>query len=278
MALKIGGTTVIDDSANITTSVGGFKTVNGTDITGSGDIAAAGLPDPVNWGSPQHNFTSGSSWSVPSSIGDDDWVTFYLVGGGGGGSRDGANAGGGTGGAAVIFNIKKKHLPSSITYSIGSGGYEYTDGGDSEITISGKTYRARGGERGSNSQTRNQEQGDLSQMTTSGDMNLIGPPEAVVNGGAFYYTHDGYGNNYSYVNRHTGVNQNNSVFGGASGGSRISGTVRNSGTSTYGGNGGANGGTGTGANGSVPGGGGGGSHNPGGSSSYGGGGSLRIYY
>jgi len=240
--------------------------------------AGGGLPDPVNWNSPQHNFTSGSSWSVPSSIGDDDWVTFYLVGGGGGGSRDGANGGGGTGGAAVIFNVKKKHLPSSITYSIGSGGYQYTDGGNSEITISGRTYRARGGERGSNSQTRNQREGYMSQMTTSGDMNLIGPPEAVVNGGAFYYTHDGYGNNYSYINRHTGVNQNNSVFGGASGGSRISSVTRNAGTSTYGGNGGANGGTGTGANGSVPGGGGGGSHNPGGSESYGGGGSLRIYY
>ena len=240
--------------------------------------AGGGLPDPVNWNSPQHNFTSGSSWSVPSSIGDDDWVTFYLVGGGGGGGRDGANAGGGMGGAAIIFNIKKKHLPSSITYSIGSGGYEYTNGGNSEITISGKTMRARGGEYGTSSQTRTGHEGDLSQMTTSGDMNLIGFREEVVDGGAFYYTHDGYGNNYSYRNRHTGINHNNSVFGGGTGGSRISGTVRNSGTSVYGGNGGANGGGGTGANGSVPGGGGGGSHNPGGSSSYGGGGSLRIYY
>ena len=40
MAIKIGGTTVIDDSANITTSVGGFKTVGGTSITGSGNIEA----------------------------------------------------------------------------------------------------------------------------------------------------------------------------------------------------------------------------------------------
>ena len=40
MAIKIGGTTVIDDSANITTSVGGFKTVGGTAITGSGNIEA----------------------------------------------------------------------------------------------------------------------------------------------------------------------------------------------------------------------------------------------
>ena len=40
MAIKIGGTTVIDDSANITTSVGGFKTVGGADIIGSGNIDA----------------------------------------------------------------------------------------------------------------------------------------------------------------------------------------------------------------------------------------------
>lgn len=44
MAIKIGGTTVIDDSANITTSVGGFKTVNGTGITGSGDIDTGSSP------------------------------------------------------------------------------------------------------------------------------------------------------------------------------------------------------------------------------------------
>jgi len=42
MAIKIGGTTVIDNSANITTSVGGFKTVGGVAITGSGNIDAGG--------------------------------------------------------------------------------------------------------------------------------------------------------------------------------------------------------------------------------------------
>ena len=45
MAIKIGGTTVIDDSANITTSVGGFKTVGGTAITGSGNIDAGASTD-----------------------------------------------------------------------------------------------------------------------------------------------------------------------------------------------------------------------------------------
>lgn len=40
MAIKVGGTTVIDDSRNFTNIAGGFKTVNGTSVVGSGDISA----------------------------------------------------------------------------------------------------------------------------------------------------------------------------------------------------------------------------------------------
>ena len=39
MAIKVNGTTVIDDSRNIT-NVGGLKTVNGNSLVGSGDISA----------------------------------------------------------------------------------------------------------------------------------------------------------------------------------------------------------------------------------------------
>ena len=39
MAIKVGGTTVIDDSRNFTNIAGGFKTVNGTSVVGSGDIS-----------------------------------------------------------------------------------------------------------------------------------------------------------------------------------------------------------------------------------------------
>jgi hypothetical protein len=44
MAIKIGGTTVIDDSRNLS-SVGGLKTVGGTSILGSGNIDAAPSTD-----------------------------------------------------------------------------------------------------------------------------------------------------------------------------------------------------------------------------------------
>tara|TARA_R110000744_G_scaffold378828_2_gene495552 strand:- start:11 stop:355 length:345 start_codon:yes stop_codon:yes gene_type:complete len=46
MAIKVNGTTVIDDSRNLT-SVGGLKTVGGTSILGSGNIDA-GAPTTLN--------------------------------------------------------------------------------------------------------------------------------------------------------------------------------------------------------------------------------------
>ena len=39
MAIKVNGTTVIDDSRNLA-NVGGLKTVNGTSLVGSGNISA----------------------------------------------------------------------------------------------------------------------------------------------------------------------------------------------------------------------------------------------
>ena len=39
MAIKVNGTTVIDNSRNLT-NVGGLKTVNGTSLVGSGNISA----------------------------------------------------------------------------------------------------------------------------------------------------------------------------------------------------------------------------------------------
>ena len=41
MAIQVNGTTVIDDSRNLS-NVGGLKTINGSSIIGSGDITAGG--------------------------------------------------------------------------------------------------------------------------------------------------------------------------------------------------------------------------------------------
>lgn len=40
MAIKVNGTTVIDNSRNFTNIAGGFKTVNGVSVVGSGNISA----------------------------------------------------------------------------------------------------------------------------------------------------------------------------------------------------------------------------------------------
>ena len=60
MAIKVNGTTVIDDSRNFTNIAGGFKTVNGTSVVGSGDISAgasttAGAVGTYLWGRPANN-------------------------------------------------------------------------------------------------------------------------------------------------------------------------------------------------------------------------------
>ena len=47
MAIKVNGTTVIDNSRNFTNIAGGFKTVNGTSVVGSGDISAGAS---TTWG------------------------------------------------------------------------------------------------------------------------------------------------------------------------------------------------------------------------------------
>ena len=39
MAIKVSGTTVIDNSRNLTNIAGGLKTVNGNSVIGSGDIS-----------------------------------------------------------------------------------------------------------------------------------------------------------------------------------------------------------------------------------------------
>jgi hypothetical protein len=59
MAIKVNGTTVIDDSRNLS-NVGGLRTVNGTSIVGSGNISAGasttfGAVGTYTWGRPQNN-------------------------------------------------------------------------------------------------------------------------------------------------------------------------------------------------------------------------------
>jgi hypothetical protein len=94
MAIKVNGTTVIDDSRNLSNVGGlktvggnnlvgsgdvGFKTVNGSSVVGSGNISAGasttnGAVGTYTWGRPQNmtNYTTGSTASSVRAIGGDD--------------------------------------------------------------------------------------------------------------------------------------------------------------------------------------------------------------
>jgi hypothetical protein len=152
MAIKVGGTTVIDDSQNLTSSVGGLKTVGGYAILGSGDIAVgAGAPDWDPTSTPDVTLTSSGTWTKPGSLGSDDWVVFYMIGGGGGaGSATSTWKNGGCGGHAAIFGARSGTLPSSISFTVGAGGASVANsagsaGGDTYATINSRTYTALGG-------------------------------------------------------------------------------------------------------------------------------------
>ena len=71
MAIKVNGTTVIDNSRNVQ-NVGGFRTVNGTSVVGSGNISAgasttADAVGTYTWGRPA-NSTAYSIGQTASGI------------------------------------------------------------------------------------------------------------------------------------------------------------------------------------------------------------------
>ena len=126
------------------------------EAAGGGDAAPT-----VNFASPTATYTSSTTWSKPSSVGNDDWVTFYGVGGGGGGIAS-AGAGGtknAQGGAAFVYAVLGANCPSSITFTIGAGGTgglvsgsygtgNGADGGATSMSASGSTVTALGGQGG----------------------------------------------------------------------------------------------------------------------------------
>lgn len=110
MAIQVGGTTVIDDSRNLS-NVGGLKTVGGNSILGSGDIATGGSTTQgavgtyVWAGKPttsSNYYTWGSTYA-----GSDLWPA---------GHNSNNSQGGGSGTSAYLYT------PSNSTiYSISSG-------------------------------------------------------------------------------------------------------------------------------------------------------------
>jgi hypothetical protein len=125
------GTNAINGGAGgvaITTATGTTITLtdNGTIYT-PGTLVTGDVPPVPFWDYPQQTLINGSTWTKPSSIGDDDWVVFYLIGGGGGTNTAGGTSFGGGGGAYLIA-VKGDEVPSSVSYSIGAAGLTGFDG------------------------------------------------------------------------------------------------------------------------------------------------------
>lgn len=201
-------------------------------------------------------YNSGSgTWNKPAGFDDNDTVLIEAWGGGGGGgsARDNAtnSGGGGAGGAYIAYAVRYVDCPSTISYSVGSGGTgatrttdgatNGTDGGDSTVTIGSNTFRANGGPGGTAVDGATTATGGAAQ-TPQIDSNTFST--SLWNSGA---------------GGSVGDNGGGGIFGAAGGGHskyNVSTTNTSGGSSFYGGNGG-NGGA-TAGNGVAPGGGGGG--------------------
>ncbi len=270
MAIQVSGTQVIGNSRELTN-------IASVDATTAAAIGAAGVgggdaPTPPNWLSPTATVSSTGTWSKPGSIGNDDWVVFYLVGGGGGWGE--YNAGGG-GGSAVIVSMKGSVIPSSVPMTIGNGGgpNQYDAGDNTTMTISGTVVTAGGGAvlgSGGAGQVVQPRSGIFSVPSDGTQLGVaLGSGTTTTGAPAAWDTRTGSANR-------TVMNQ---VFGGAAGGSSgFGGSPAPGGVSTYAGNGG-NGGSLTVQNGTVPGGGAGGTAYPVAvPNTTGGKGSVRIYW
>lgn len=285
MAIKVNGTTVIDDSRNVS-NVG---TVSATSFSGSG-ANLTNLPQgapfaPANFdpgGTPDVTLTSSGTWTKPASVTAGTWITIYAVGGGGGRKpvdSTWGNSGGGA--AAVVVAIVPDNI-SSISFVIGAGasGGSATDGGDTTFTIYGVDYTATGGHSGIS--------GGNGDHTEDYGIEPNGYYSVPSNGKSAAYsladTQCGNGS-YSALNEPSGGGyyNPNPVFGAGGGAGGFSGPNPNpGGVSTFAGNGGAGQpSTGSATNGIAPGGGGGGASNNGSLSTYPGNGatgSVRIWY
>lgn len=271
-SLSVGSSEVISSARQL-------KNIASVDATTVAALGAAGVGGGATAGpvwnpsaTPDVTLTGSGTYSI-SSVADDVWVVFYMVGGGCGGLRSYGSAAQ-QGGAAFVWTALSQDVPSSISYSAGAGGagtfgHSSNVGADTTMTANGVTVTAQGGK---------QVNSDDNTASTLSNFALLPSP---FNTGAV--PTQGFGTAYN-INGGRGVshdvNQNgtsNTVLG-AGGGGAGSGSFPG-GTSTYAGNGGTSSRTGTTTAGGVPGGGGGSSYHgssQGGKS--GGTGNIRIYY
>lgn len=144
MAIQVNGTTVIDNSRQLTN----IASVDATTVAALGSAGVGGAPNylvtPPDFTSPDATFSSNGTYSRGSTPADQLlWV--YLVGGGGGATQNISSyiTYGGIGGS-YRFLVATAGTLDGATYTIGAGGAGNTgtngNGTPSTITVDGTTY------------------------------------------------------------------------------------------------------------------------------------------
>ena len=141
MAIKVNGTTVINDSRQLTN----IASVDAATVTALGNAGVGGaptyLPEIPNFNSPTTTFTSNGTYSRGSTSAN-QLIWIYMVGGGQAGYSGNSGAGG-----SYRFIICTAGTLDGSSYTIGQGGTAGSSTGHtpSTITIGGTTYSTNDG-------------------------------------------------------------------------------------------------------------------------------------
>ena len=203
-------------------------------------------------------FLSSGTWNKPEGYSDNTLVRVEVVGGGGGGGRGAfaqAGGGGGGGGSAIAF-FKMIDLPSSVTVTIGAGGFGATSvtGGGGGTSSFGTLVFAYGGAGGSADGSGGGGGGNQSSGTTTIGGKIGGGDGSTTDNGSDCGVITGGGGGGGGGGNGASGSGGNSIYGGGGGGNGGA-NGHPGGISSFGGNGGAKQ-----VAGSVPGGGGGGGY------------------
>lgn len=176
MAIKISGTTVIDDSRTLLNVIG-LKTVAGQSILGSGDIATSG-----NYA--MQVFTTPGTWTKPATV---RAVKVIVVGGGGASGNVSGNWPGAGGGGAAIEYLSASQIPGPVAVTVGEGGLTTNPAALSGNTSSFGAFASATG--GTTGRAASGGSGAAGGAGTGGTYNIPGEPGRLTTSGSLLFAY-----------------------------------------------------------------------------------------